>query len=60
MTPEFKSALKRLDKATTSTELACLERSLERIYEVGFFTVEEYHDLDTRLNDKAAEVWTRD
>ena len=50
---EYRSALKRLAKATTSEELARLERSLERIYEAGFFTVEEYYDLDARLMEKA-------
>lgn len=57
MTNEYKSARKRLEKATTIAELARLERSLERIYYVGFLTTDEYYDLDTRLNDKAAEAW---
>jgi hypothetical protein len=54
-TAEYKTALSRLAAATTIEELARLERSLERIYEAGFFTTDEYYDLDTRLNDKAAD-----
>ncbi len=52
MTEEYKSALERLNKANTSKELAQLERSLERIYNAGFFTVSEYGRLDLKLTDK--------
>jgi len=52
MTEEYKSALERLNKANTSKELAQLERSLERIYNAGFFTVSEYGRLDLKLIDK--------
>jgi hypothetical protein len=52
MSEEYKSALQRLNKANTSKELAQLERSLERIYNAGFFTVSEYGRLDAKLIDK--------
>ena len=52
MKEEYKSALERLNKANTSKELAQLERSLERIYNAGFFTVSEYGRLDLKLIDK--------
>lgn len=52
MTPEYKSALQRLNKANTSEELARLDRSFERIYDAGFLTASEYGRLDSKLMNK--------
>tara|TARA_R100001510_G_C7548586_1_gene133271 strand:- start:159 stop:341 length:183 start_codon:yes stop_codon:yes gene_type:complete len=52
MSEEYKTALQRLNKANTSEELARLERSFERIYNAGFFTISEYGRLDAKLMDK--------
>jgi hypothetical protein len=56
MSEEYKSALQRLNKANTSKELAQLERSLERIYNAGFFTVSEYGRLDAKLIHKQFDI----
>ena len=56
MTEEYKSALKRLNKANTSQELERLERSLERIYNAGFLTVSEYGRLDLKLIHKQFDI----
>ena len=52
MSEEYKSALQRLNKANTIEELARLERSFERVYNAGCFTVSEYARLDCKLVDK--------
>jgi len=52
MSDEYKAALERLNKANTLQELARLERSFERIYNAGFFTVTEYGRLDLKLMNK--------
>lgn len=56
MSEEYKSALQRLNKANTIEELARLERSLERIYNAGFFTVSEYGKLDLKLIHKQFDI----
>jgi hypothetical protein len=48
----YQSALALLKKATTAEELARLERSFERVYNAGCFTVSEYARLDCKLVDK--------
>jgi hypothetical protein len=52
MSDEYKAALERLNKANTIQELERLERSFERIYNAGFFTVTEYGRLDLKLMNK--------
>jgi hypothetical protein len=48
----YQSALARLNKAATAEELNRLERSFERVYNAGCFTVSEYARLDRKLVDK--------
>jgi hypothetical protein len=48
----YQSALVRLNKAATAEELNRLERSFERVYNAGCFTVSEYVRLDRKLVDK--------
>ena len=50
----YQSALARFKKATTAEELNRLERSLERVYNAGCFTVSEYARLDRKL---VARLW---
>jgi hypothetical protein len=52
----YQSALALLKKATTTEELARLERSFERVYNAGCFTVSEYARLDCKLVDKLIEI----
>jgi hypothetical protein len=52
----YQSALALLKKATTAEELARLERSFERVYNAGCFTVSEYVRLDCKLVDKLIKV----
>lgn len=48
----YQSALFLLNKAATAEELNRLERSFERVYNAGCFTVSEYVRLDRKLVDK--------
>lgn len=56
MSEEYKSALQRLNKANTIEELSRLDRSFERVYNAGCFTVSEYSRLVTKLTDKQVKM----
>lgn len=56
MTDEYKSAIKRINKASTEDELLRVEKSLARLYGNGVFSESEYRKLDALLLAK----WMRD
>ena len=56
MSEEYKTALQRLKKANTIEELNRLDRSFERVYNAGCFTVSEYSRLVTKLTDKEVKL----
>ena len=56
MSEEYKTALQRLKKANTIEELSRLDRSFERVYNAGCFTVSEYSRLVTKLTDKEVKL----
>ena len=56
MSEEYKTALQRLKKANTIEGLSRLDRSFERVYNAGCFTVNEYSRLVTKLTDKEVKL----
>lgn len=48
----YKSAVKRIDKAETIEDLKNLEKSFANIYRYGFFTNNEFILLDLKIVDK--------
>jgi hypothetical protein len=52
----YQAALYKLNKAKTLKELKRLDKSFERIYNNGLFTVIQYQTLDQKLVDKLIEL----
>jgi hypothetical protein len=52
----YQAALYKLNKANTLKELKRLDKSFERIYNNGLFTVIQYQTLDQKLVDKLIEL----
>tara|TARA_R110000868_G_scaffold389457_1_gene658686 strand:+ start:351 stop:542 length:192 start_codon:yes stop_codon:yes gene_type:complete len=48
----YKSAIKRIQEATTLQELSRVDKGLVRVYQVGFFSEYEFALLDHMLGDK--------
>ena len=48
MESNYKSFVKRI-KAASKDELSNLDRSLDRLFEVGIFTISEYQRLDQKI-----------
>jgi hypothetical protein len=48
----YKSAIKRIQQAATLQELSRVDKGLDRVYQVGFFTEYEFALLDHMLSDK--------
>ena len=48
----YKSAVKRIDKADTVEDLKNLEKSFENVYRYGFLTDNEFILLDLKIADK--------
>ena len=59
MSREYYSALERLKKANTIEELKRLDHSFGRIFDAGFFTVDEYSKLDLKLIHKQFDIEER-
>jgi len=56
-TPGNASAMrKRIDKAQSSDEIANLERSMDRLWNVGAFKQGEFARLHVRIMEKAVEL----
>ena len=51
-TDNYEPMLKRIDKAQTMEQLNKLERSLDRLWDAGFFTLREFVKLDDILIKK--------
>ena len=49
---DYRSAIKRIQEATTLQELSRVDKGLARIYKLGFFTAYEFTLLDHMLDDK--------
>jgi len=52
----YQAALYKLNKAQTLKELKRLDKSFERIYNNGLFTVIQYQTLDQKLVDKLIQL----
>lgn len=52
----YQAALYKLNKAQTLKELKKLDKSFERIYNNGLFTVLQYQTLDQKLVDKLIQL----
>jgi hypothetical protein len=52
----YQAALYKLNKAKTLKELKRLDKSFERIYNNGLFTVIQYQTLDQKLVDKLIQL----
>ena len=48
----YKSAIKRIQEATTLQELSRVDKGLVRVYKLGSFTAYEFTLLDHMLSDK--------
>ena len=56
-TPDNASAMrKRIDKAETPEDIANLERSMDRLWNVGAFKQGEFARLHVRIMEKAVEL----
>ena len=45
----YKSMTRRINKATTIVDLKDLDKSLDRLFEVGIFSVSEFNRLDDKI-----------
>jgi len=52
----YKAMAQRINKAETMEEIRKLERSLDRLYNAGVFTVKEFAKLDGKMVDKSTEM----
>jgi len=52
----YTAMVKRINKADTVEALCKLERSLDRLYNAGVFTVKEFAKLDGKMVDKSTEM----
>ena len=48
----YKSMTGRINKATTIVDLKDLDKSLDRLFEVGIFSVSEFNRLDDKILQK--------
>jgi len=52
----YQSALERINKANDEESLLQLEESLERLWNAGFFTANEFSKLDDKLLSKLISI----
>lgn len=52
----YQSALARINKANDEESLLQLEKSLERLWNAGIFTVNEFSKLDEKLLSKLISI----
>ena len=52
----YTAMAQRINNADTVEALRKLERSLERLYSAGVFTVKEFAKLDGKMVDKSTEM----
>ena len=52
----YQSALERINKANDEESLLQLEESLERLWNVGVFTANEFSKLDDKLLSKLISI----
>ena len=52
----YQTMAQRINKADTLVALAKVESSLDRIFNAGIFTVNEYSKLDSKIVDKQIAI----
>jgi hypothetical protein len=53
----YTAMVERINKAETVEEIRKLERSLDRLYSAGVFTVKEFIKLDEKMVNKSS-AWS--
>jgi len=53
---DYQTMAQRINKADTLAALAKVESSLDRIFNAGIFTVNEYSKLDSKIVDKQVAI----
>jgi hypothetical protein len=58
MATNYSAFIKRISKCNTLTEIQAVDRSLDRLYNNHFFTVNEYKKLTVKIMEKQTQLTT--